>query len=150
MSRLPYGDAGLLGLWLWEKDFRLPKRHLGARVHSLWVLQLTSKEAKTARHYAGFVVLPGMHTLTLRFKRSLKLSRPRKVLTTNDDVKGLQYLEDPLCGDTGSFPLPLKGDPAEVAKMLERELHQAGHDLAALDPAHFREPHVDSSSGSPR
>lgn len=150
MSRLLYGgSSGLLGLWLWDKKFCLPKEHLGARVHALWIMRLKG-EQDVLRHYAGFVVLPGIQTLTQQFKSSLQeIQRETPVKVRYRDLRAAQYLEDPLCGDIGSFPLPQDGRVSTLAKKFITLLSTAGHDLAALDPALFRDPNAFSSSGSP-
>jgi hypothetical protein len=78
--------------------------------------------------------------VTPEFKMSLeRQEKPRGAKMGPKELKGLQYLEDPLCGDVGSFPLRFKGHPSRVAKAFVKRLHNAGHDLAALSPAPFKE-----------
>lgn len=135
------GRGGLLGLWLWDCNVRIPKGDLGARVHTLWILRAPQGTKEVTRYYAGYVVIPGVKTVSQRFKDILEWA----MLAAEDtsmgpkELRRYQYLEDPLCGDVGSFPLRFKGHPARVAKAFIKRLHRAGHDLAALSPAPFRE-----------
>lgn len=145
------GTNGLLGLWLWERHLRIPKRDLGARVHSLWILRIPKGALGTCmRYYAGYVVVPGVKTVSTRFKDSLEgLERALAVAMPPKEIEALEYLEDPLCGDTGCFPLFHKATPRSVARVFLERLYSAGHDLAALNPKHFKETYA-NRRGTPR
>jgi hypothetical protein len=150
MPHVLYGRAkALIGLWLWDSSFRVPKEYLGARVHVLWILRLNGTK-DIRRHYAGFVVLRGVGSLRHAVKAAFtEPEMVSPVKTSYDAVAALPYLENPLCGDTGSFPLPQKGRALDVARRFQKRIHIAGHDLTALDPAHFRDTNVHSRTGSP-
>lgn len=140
------GSNGLIGLWLWDREIRVPRGDLGARVHTLWIL----KASEGTRYFAGYVVVPGVKTVSARFKRDLEgCAWWPELPMTPKELEALQYLEDPLCGDTGSFPLWFKGNPKRVAKAFIRKLHRAGHDLAAMNPKDFKERYA-NRTGRPR
>lgn len=151
VQHLCTGPKGLLGMWSWERTIRVPKGDLGARVHTLWLLRVPEGSLKVCmRYYAGYVVVPGVKTVSLRFKRSLEaLELPVALATTPKELESLGYLEDPLCGDTGGFPLFYKASPRRMAPLFLRRLRKAGHDLAALNPQDFKESYA-NRRGTPR
>lgn len=143
------GTKGLLGVWRWERGVRVSKADLGTRVHSLWILRAPRGSRSARGFYAGYILVLGTKTASKALKKTLEaFVYPEELEFTPKELEALQYLEDPLCGDTGSFPMRSSRTLRVLAGLLRLELIVAEHDLAGVNPQHFRETYA--RSGRPR